>query len=138
MQAGGSQSLRELVDGELKRNVGPRTEEELECELKAAQEKVSELPVKETRSVSIDVLAPNPWKRKLEPVVTDLEALAASIGENGLLHAIVVRKSFGGTFEIVDGERRWRACRMAGLAAIQAVVKDVPDDVMVALSGSRQ
>lgn len=138
MQAGGTQPLRELVDEELKRSIGPRTAEELEIELQAAQRKVGELAVKAARFLPIDSLATNPWRRKQVLAASDVEALAASIRENGLLHAIVVRKSFGGTFEIVDGERRWRACQVAGLTTVQVELKDVPDDVMVVLAASRR
>lgn len=51
-----------------------------------------------------------------------LQELADSIRENGLLQPIVVRQTEGGTYQIVAGERRWRACRLAGLTEIPAVI----------------
>ena len=111
---------------------------ELEIVLQAATRKVGELAVKAESFLPIASLATNPWRRKQVLAASDVEALAASIRENGLLHAIVVRKSFGGTFEIVDGERRWRACQVAGLTTVQVELKDVPDDVMVVLAASRR
>ena len=57
----------------------------------------------------------------------ELAALAESIRKHGVLQPIVVRPR-GGKFEIIAGERRWRAAKMAGLAAAPAVVRDVGDE----------
>ena len=54
-----------------------------------------------------------------------LEELAASIKEHGLLQPIVVKPLMGGTYRIIAGERRWRACRMAGLERVPVIVKDL-------------
>ena len=56
-----------------------------------------------------------------------LEQLARSIAEHGLIQPIVVRTSLGGFYEIIAGERRWRAAKMAGLSEIPAVVFDGDD-----------
>ncbi len=56
-----------------------------------------------------------------------LESLAASIGESGLMQPIVVRARVAGGFEIIAGERRWRACGMAGLETVPAIVRVVDD-----------
>ncbi len=63
-----------------------------------------------------------------------LEELANSIRSQGLLQPVVVRPLPGGEFELIAGERRWRASQMAGLADIPAIVRDVPDEVAVALA----
>src|SRR5215813_10307405 len=60
-----------------------------------------------------------------------LAELAESIEVVGLLHPIVVRRAGEGRYEIVMGERRWRACQMAELSAIPAIVRDTPDDNML-------
>lgn len=60
-----------------------------------------------------------------------LNELAASIKEHGVLQPIVVRRKEANKYELVAGERRWRACQRAGLAEVPAVVKDMAsDDVM--------
>lgn len=60
-----------------------------------------------------------------------LEQLARSIRGSGVIQPIVVRRSDGDRFEIVAGERRWRAAQMAGLLRVPIVVRDVPDDKLL-------
>ena len=57
-----------------------------------------------------------------------LMELAESIGMHGLLEPIAVRKKENGYYEIIAGERRWRASRMAGLNTIPAIVKEIGDE----------
>ncbi|MEW5850048.1 MAG: ParB/RepB/Spo0J family partition protein [Myxococcota bacterium] len=60
-----------------------------------------------------------------------LQELASSISEHGILQPVVVRKSVGSSYELVAGERRWRAAQRAGLKEVPAVLKDVaPQDVL--------
>ena len=63
-----------------------------------------------------------------------LRELAASIAEHGLLQPIAVRPHGLGNYTIVAGERRWRACRMAGLTEVPVVVKDVTDEQAMELA----
>ncbi len=56
-----------------------------------------------------------------------LQALADSIAANGLLQPILVRESGNGFYKIVAGERRWRACKMAGLTELPAIVMEIDD-----------
>jgi ParB family chromosome partitioning protein len=63
-----------------------------------------------------------------------LEELAASIREHGVMQPILVRPVDGGRFEIVAGERRWRAAKRAGLESVPALVKPVPDQSALALA----
>lgn len=56
-----------------------------------------------------------------------LQVLADSIAVNGLLQPLVVRAAEGGRYQIISGERRWRACRMAGLQEIPVVVREEDD-----------
>lgn len=60
-----------------------------------------------------------------------LEDLAASIKEVGVLQPILVRPQGNGSYELVAGERRWRAARRAGLTTIPALIKDTPDKASV-------
>ena len=63
-----------------------------------------------------------------------LEELAASIRAQGVVQPIVVRRIGGGQYEIIAGERRWRAAQLAGLEAVPAVVRRIPDDAAIAIS----
>lgn len=63
-----------------------------------------------------------------------LEDLANSIRAQGIIQPIVVRHLLGGRYEIVAGERRWRAAQLAGLTEIPALVKDIPDEAAVAIA----
>lgn len=56
-----------------------------------------------------------------------LSALAASIGEHGMIQPIVVRTAQGGFYEIIAGERRWRAAKMAGLSEVPVIISDFDD-----------
>ena len=63
-----------------------------------------------------------------------LSELAASIRVNGLMQPVLVRPLERDSFELIAGERRWRAAQMAGLAEIPALVREVPDEVALAMS----
>jgi ParB family chromosome partitioning protein len=63
-----------------------------------------------------------------------LEELAASIKAQGLIQPISVRPVIGGRFEIIAGERRWRAAQIAGLAEVPVLIRDIPDDAALAMS----
>jgi ParB family chromosome partitioning protein len=63
-----------------------------------------------------------------------LEELANSIRAQGVVQPIVVRPIGGGRYEIIAGERRWRATQLAGLHEIPAVVRDVPDQAAMAMA----
>jgi len=63
-----------------------------------------------------------------------LQELAASIKAQGLIQPIVVRSVGAQRFEIIAGERRWRAAQIAGLAEIPALVREVPDQAVVAMA----
>lgn len=56
-----------------------------------------------------------------------LSELADSIQKHGLIQPIVVRPTTGGAYQIVAGERRWRACRMAGLVEVPVIIKELDD-----------
>ena len=75
----------------------------------------------------------NPKQPRLEMDPEELERLAASIRESGVIQPIMVRPR-GDLYELVVGERRLRAAHMAGLDAIPAVVRDLPDDKMLELA----
>ena len=79
----------------------------------------------------IEKVHPNPNQPRKEMNRPALEGLAASIREKGVLQPLVVREAEGGGYEIIAGERRWRAAQMAGLKTVPVVIKDVsPDEVL--------
>jgi len=92
-------------------------------------------PVRTTALVELDLdqIQPNPLQPRLQFEPGKLQELAASIKENGVLQPIVVRGS-GGGYEIVVGERRWRAARQIGLERIPAIVQHVSDEKMLELA----
>ena len=83
--------------------------------------------------LDIDLIRPNPEQPRTRFTESALEELAQSIAVNGVVQPIVVRRK-GEGFEIVAGERRWRAAQRAGLRKIPAAVKDVSDDKLLELA----
>jgi ParB family chromosome partitioning protein len=81
----------------------------------------------ELRELSVDLIQPNPRQPRRQFDEPALAALAASIGEQGVLQPVLVRPRPGGTFELVAGERRWRAARLAGLEKLPALVRSRDD-----------
>jgi ParB family transcriptional regulator, chromosome partitioning protein len=75
--------------------------------------------------VEIDRLEPNDCQPRAQPTAGALEDLARSIRANGVIQPIVVRALDGGRYQIIAGERRWRAALHAGLAKVPIVVKEV-------------
>lgn len=86
-----------------------------------------------THEIDIDLIYPNPEQPRTRFAEQDLEDLTRSIRANGVVQPIVVRAQ-GGRFEIVAGERRWRASQRAELRRIPAVVKEVSDEKMLELA----
>jgi ParB family chromosome partitioning protein len=81
----------------------------------------------ELRDLPVELIAPNPRQPRRDFDRDALEALAGSLGEQGVLQPVLVRPRAGGTYELVAGERRWRAAKLAGLEAIPALVRERAD-----------
>jgi len=81
--------------------------------------------------VDTDLLRPNKFQPRASMDEGKIDELARSIRANGMIQPIVVRKVDGG-FEIVAGERRWRASQRAGLLKVPVVVRDIPEDRLLA------
>lgn len=88
----------------------------------------------EFREIEIDLIEPNNLQPRTRFDEPQLEELAASIKENGIVQPILVRKLNGGRYQLVAGERRWRAAQRAGLNRIPAVLRDIADDKMLELA----
>jgi len=86
-------------------------------------------------NIPIDKIAPNPYQPRKEFSGSSLEELAASIKEYGILQPINVRKIGENGFELVSGERRLRASKLAGMSYIPAVIIEVveQDSAVIAL-----
>jgi ParB family chromosome partitioning protein len=79
-------------------------------------------------------IVPNRYQPRQNFSPTELAELTASIKESGVLQPIVVRRKGDGIFELVSGERRWRASREAGLETIQAVIRNCSDQEALLLA----
>ncbi len=81
----------------------------------------------ELRELAIELISPNPNQPRQRFDQESLESLAGSLGERGVLQPVLVRPKPGGTYELVAGERRWRAAQIAGLRSIPAIVRERED-----------
>ena len=84
--------------------------------------------------VDLDRLTPNRFQPRTLMDEPKLAELSRSIQNSGVIQPIIVRRLDGDTFEIVAGERRWRAAQQAGLLRVPVVVRDVPDDKLLELA----
>jgi ParB family chromosome partitioning protein len=85
-------------------------------------------------SLAIDALQPGRFQPRAHIGQEGLAELAESIKAQGVMQPILARPIGAGRYEIVAGERRWRAARMAGLATVPALVRDVPDRNALAIA----
>ena len=90
-------------------------------------------PLASPAEIDIDLIDTNPQQPRERFNEAQLDQLAASIKANGVVQPIVVRRN-GSRYQIVAGERRWRATQRAGLRKLPAVVKDVPDEKLLELA----
>ena len=86
------------------------------------------------RNLPLDVIRPGRFQPRSVFDEEKLEELASSIRAQGVVQPVVVRETRPGEFELIAGERRWRAAQKAGIETIPAVVRDVPDEVTVAMA----
>ncbi len=81
----------------------------------------------ELRHLPVELISPNPRQPRTDFDADALKALADSLGEQGVLQPVLVRPRAGGTYELVAGERRWRAARLVGLERIPAIIRERED-----------
>ena len=79
------------------------------------------------QQLPIHKVEPNPWQPRQDFDPEELQALADSIEIHGVLQPLTVREVSGGYYQIIAGERRWRAARQAGLTQIPAVIIEADD-----------
>jgi ParB family chromosome partitioning protein len=86
------------------------------------------------KKIPLEQIQPGRYQPRTYMDQAALQELAASIKSQGLIQPVVVRRLESGKYELIAGERRWRACQIAGLTDIPAVVRDIPDQAAAALS----
>ena len=85
-------------------------------------------------TLRVDYLQPGKYQPRTRMDQDSLNELAASIKAQGVMQPILVRPVDGGRYEIIAGERRWRASQLAGLHEVPVLVRDIPDDSALAMS----
>lgn len=88
----------------------------------------------ELQKLPVEFLQPGRYQPRKDMSPEALEELASSIKTQGIIQPIVVRLIGKDQFEIIAGERRWRAAQLAGLDVVPCLVKDVPDEVAIAIA----
>ncbi|AYN92826.1 ParB/RepB/Spo0J family partition protein [Pseudomonas sp. LTJR-52] len=98
------------------------------------QEEAVKADQRELQHLPLDIIQRGKYqpRRDMDPVA--LEELARSIRAQGLMQPIVVRPIADNRYEIIAGERRWRACQQAGLERIPTLVRNIPDEAAIAMA----
>ena len=91
-------------------------------------------PGGDLRHLPVDLVRRGKYQPRVDMHPESLEDLASSIKAQGVVQPIVVKPTGTGSYEIIAGERRWRAAQLAGLQEIPAVVRDVPDQAAMAMA----
>ncbi|OQX12944.1 MAG: chromosome partitioning protein ParB [Thiothrix lacustris] len=86
------------------------------------------------KKLPVERIRPGQYQPRTRMDPDALQELADSIKAHGLVQPVVVRKLGGGEYELIAGERRWRAAQLAGLHEIPAVVREIPDQAAAAMS----
>jgi ParB family chromosome partitioning protein len=88
----------------------------------------------EVQHLRVDAIVPNRYQPRQTFSPHELAELTASLKQSGLLQPILVRRKGDGIYELISGERRWRAAKEAGLETIQAVIRNCGDEESVVLA----
>lgn len=134
-------SIKERLEQRLAENTSAhnRKQEELPDFLTTREKTVSQVVTlaKESASprlVSVELVDPNPWQPRTYFPDEEIHDLAASIAEIGLIQPVIVRSVTSGRFELVAGERRFRAHKVLGKKEISAVVIEATNDEMAVMA----
>jgi len=98
------------------------------------EEEAVKVDSRELQHLPLDLIQRGKYQPRRDMDPSALEELANSIKAQGVMQPIVVRPIGGGRFEIIAGERRWRASQQAGLDKIPAMVREVPDEAAIAMA----
>ena len=123
------------IKGVAQRAARPAVQEVVERAVaSAAAAQLDDAQPREVNEVDINAIAPNPDQPRTNFKREELEELSASIQKDGLLQPILVRPLEGGTYQIIAGERRWQASKLAGLQQVPIRVKEATDDKALELA----
>jgi len=86
------------------------------------------------KELPLDLITPGPYQPRSIFDKDRLEELAESIRHQGVIQPVVVRAMGDKEYQLIAGERRWRAAQMAGIESIPAIIRDVPDDIAIAMA----
>jgi len=86
------------------------------------------------RELPLDLISPGPYQPRSVFDADRLGELAESIRHQGVIQPVVVRLSADNRYQLIAGERRWRAAQMAGAENIPAIIRDVPDEIAIAMA----
>jgi ParB family chromosome partitioning protein len=86
------------------------------------------------RDVPVEAIRPNPWQPRTHFDEQELQELAQSIREHGVLQPVLVSQQADGSFQLITGERRWRAVQLAGMPTLPATVKEVTPQASLELA----
>lgn len=95
---------------------------------------ITEKPANDQLKLAIDCLQPGKYQPRAEIEERPLTELAASIKQQGLLQPLIVRELASGRYEIIAGERRWRACQLIGLTEVPVILRQVDDETAMAIA----
>ena len=123
------------IKGVAQRAARPAVQEVVErAAAPAAAAQLDDAQPREVNEVDINAVAPNPDQPRTNFKPEELEELSASIQKDGLLQPILVRPLEGGMYQIIAGERRWQASKLAGLQQVPIRVKEASDDKALELA----
>lgn len=117
-----------------KRGLGKSLDALLVGSLATKEESIDEVSSETLCYLPIEIIQRGKYQPRREIDPDALEDLANSIRAQGVIQPIVVRHLLGGNYEIIAGERRWRAAQLAGLTEIPALIKNIPDEAAVAIA----
>ncbi|MCU1719120.1 ParB/RepB/Spo0J family partition protein [Pseudomonas sp. 5P_3.1_Bac2] len=100
----------------------------------ALEEQAAQAPSHELQHLPLDLIQRGKYQPRRDMDPTALEELAQSIKVHGVMQPIVVRPIGEGRYEIIAGERRWRASQQAGMDTIPALARDLPDEAAIAMA----
>jgi ParB family chromosome partitioning protein len=86
------------------------------------------------KSLPLDVISAGPYQPRSVFDKDRLDELADSIRQQGVIQPVLVRAKGEGHYELIAGERRWRAAQLAGIEKIPAIVRKVPDEIAIAMA----
>ena len=135
MSANKKRGLSKGLDALLSNAMPPRESVSIaDDENQAVQESLRAARDGELRRLPVHLLERGRYQPRRDMSPDALNELAESIKAQGVMQPIVVRPISDTRYEIIAGERRWRAAQMAGLEVIPAVVRDVPDEAAIAMA----